>query len=230
MDARKTAVNLLKGLATQVPGLMHVRQGVHRRRRAAEHATVVAQYCVSVWLRHIVLADQNGLDVPPQAVLELGPGDTLGVGLAALLTGANTYVALDTVSSLDRETDDVVFQHLVAFFRGRHSIPDDAEFARLGPALQSYDFPDHILPQQRIDTMLDPARLWAIHSAFRQGPRRTDRERPLHCAMEGVCSRRCRVHGYDHCSGRDAVRTRYRKGIQPYAHLPATRRIRVVDD
>jgi hypothetical protein len=60
-----------------------------------------ASYCYSVWQRHLTMARQNGLQEVPHTVVELGPGDSLGVGLAALLSGAKHYYAFDTIKHTD---------------------------------------------------------------------------------------------------------------------------------
>jgi len=53
----------------------------------------------SLWLRHVVTAYQNGAfhTGPPSVVVELGPGKSLGTGLAALLSGAEKFCAFDVV-------------------------------------------------------------------------------------------------------------------------------------
>ena len=56
-----------------------------------------SRYCYSVWLRHLSIINENGLDTNPNIVAELGPGDSIGMGLMALLTGSSKYYALDIV-------------------------------------------------------------------------------------------------------------------------------------
>ena len=80
----------LAGLATYVPGYEYLEP---------TGGTSSARYCYSVWLRHLVMAYDSGLlQRPPATVAELGPGDSIGIGLAALLSGARKYHALDVVS------------------------------------------------------------------------------------------------------------------------------------
>ena len=75
-------VPLIKGFATFVPGLnrlLQVRTG----------GTGSARYCYSIWMRYLVMAYESGLPTRPDVAAELGPGKSLGVGCAALLSGAN---------------------------------------------------------------------------------------------------------------------------------------------
>ena len=46
-------------------------------------------------MTHLNRLNTNGFAGVPKTVAELGPGDSIGVGLAALLSGAKSYVALD---------------------------------------------------------------------------------------------------------------------------------------
>src|ERR1700704_1131908 len=54
-----------------------------------------ARYCYSVFLRHLVRIHSTTGQVPLGRIAELGPGDSLGVGLAALIAGGERYYAFD---------------------------------------------------------------------------------------------------------------------------------------
>ena len=53
---------------------------------AVGHTT--GAYCYSVWLRHLTIITKAVPNFAPKVVVELGPGDSLGLGCAALLSGA----------------------------------------------------------------------------------------------------------------------------------------------
>jgi hypothetical protein len=155
INVRELAV----GLASYVPPLS-------RRVARRSGGTSSARYCYAVWLRHLVLAHRNGLATDLGAVAELGPGDSLGVGLAALLSGATTYYALDTVPYSTPDGTRAVFDALVALFDRRAPIPDADEFPRIRPRLDSYEFPAHILTDTRLRASLQPERRAAIRAAI----------------------------------------------------------------
>ena len=151
--------NLVKGILTFVPGLL-------RLRRISQGPTVSSRYCYSVWLRHLVHAAGNGLSGMPGRIAELGPGSSLGTGLAGLLCGAQSYVGLDVVDMLDVPLNLRLLDELVDLFRRHQQIPDDREFPRLRPRLKSYDFPAGILPGERLDPALADERVECIRQCL----------------------------------------------------------------
>lgn len=149
---------LLTGIATFVPGVNTL---VSRR----TGGTNSARYCYSVWLRHLAMAHAHGLPENPSVVAELGPGDSLGVGLAALLTGAERYYAFDVVPYARDSRAVAIFDELVALLRARAPIPDRAEFPLVTPLLDDYDFPRAILTDERLAHALAPERVASIRAA-----------------------------------------------------------------
>ena len=150
---------LIKGLASFIPG-------VHSTfARSCSGGTNSARYCYSVWLRHLVMAYENGLSTNPRAVAELGPGDSIGTGLAALISGAELYYALDVVEYANIEQNIEVFDQLVELFRKREDIPAEEEFPEVRPRLGSYRFPHQVLTEENLRHSLDAKRLDGIRQA-----------------------------------------------------------------
>ena len=89
----------------------------------------------------------------PRVVAELGPGDSLGIGLAALLTGADHYVGLDIFAYADSSRNLAVLDELVEMFGARASIPDSNELPDVKPYLPSYEFPGRILSAERLASL-----------------------------------------------------------------------------
>jgi len=119
------------------------------------------RYYYSVWLRHLAMAHQHGFALP-ETVAELGPGGSLGVGLSALLSGANRYYALDVLQYTNPDQQRRMFDELVELFQARTPIPAGDEFPGIKPRLDSYKFPNHILPPAHLARTLAPERLDAI--------------------------------------------------------------------
>jgi hypothetical protein len=104
--------------------------------------TTNSRYCYSVWLRHLSLLSAHDLPTRFESVVELGPGDSLGAGLAALLTTASRYTALDVLEHADPRRNLQVLDELVPMVSARERIPDDSEFPDLHPRLSDYRFPE----------------------------------------------------------------------------------------
>jgi hypothetical protein len=134
--------------------------------RAGGGSTRSARYCYGVWLRHLILASQSGLSTTPRVVAELGPGESIGIGLAALLSGARAYYALDVIEYADAHNNLEVFDGLVALLRARAPVPDQAEIPGTEPTLDSYAFPSSVLTDERMKAALEPARVAALRKSL----------------------------------------------------------------
>ncbi len=152
------AKSIAKGLVTRVPFLA---------RYANSHAAaeVTSRYYYSVWLRHLKLAGRVCTDTVPQCVAELGPGDSLGMGLAAMLSGADRYYALDRLRFANPSHNLRILDELIDLFRARAPIPGDEELPHVHPRLDDYRFPSDILDNARLDRALEPSRLERIRRA-----------------------------------------------------------------
>jgi len=135
MDSRTLRL-VLGGLKSYFPTLHTGDKGVSSRPAAA--------YCYSVWMRHLSLITKAVPSFRPRAVVELGPGETLGVGCAALLSGAEQYVGLDHVARADPRHDVQVLDELVEMFAHHAPIPDERVFPHLLPKLSAYNFPNRL--------------------------------------------------------------------------------------
>lgn len=133
-----------------------------------------ARYCYSVWLRHLVKSQAHRASPFDGAVVELGPGDSLGIGLAALLSGASRYIAVDVVRHANVDHNLAVLAELVGLFAERAPIPAGEEFPEVKPELDDYGFPEAVLDPGRMERNLAPERIAAIAAALRGEPRRAD--------------------------------------------------------
>ena len=121
--------------------------------------TASARYCYSVFMRHLVKVQAATGRIPLGRIAELGPGGSLGTGLAAMIAGAGHYFALDAQAHSDDEANLRVFDELVELFRARADIPGPGEFPEVRPAIADYGFPRGILDDERMASALEPGRL-----------------------------------------------------------------------
>jgi len=150
---------ILSGISTYAPGYQYMR---------FTGGTDSARYCYSAWLRHLILGNQyfSRGDVP-NTVAELGPGDSIGIGLAALLSGVEKYCALDVVHYTDLRSNLDVFDELVVLFENRADIPGDDEFPSMNPKLPNYEFPKQLLDNERLSRALHPERVAEIRRSIK---------------------------------------------------------------
>lgn len=155
-------LQLSKGLLTFVPGL-----GVVVPKKGTGGSTSSALYCYGVWLKHLALLHNCGMGTVPDTIAELGPGESIGVGVAALLCGAKHYRGLDVVAHADTAANLAVVDELVALFKGRVARPTRGwpDFDHL---LSSSLFPESILTEDALSRTLEPGRIANIKRAIMQ--------------------------------------------------------------
>lgn len=150
---------IAKGCATYIPFLWRHHQSSAQKFPAC--------YYYGIWLRHLVFLHKAGMKKIPRAIAEVGPGDSLGTGLAALLCGSQSLYALDALSNITKERNLKILDRLVELFTARTPIPDEKEFPQMLPKLKNYAFPRQILTDQLLSRSLNPNRLMAIKKALR---------------------------------------------------------------
>lgn len=168
--AKIRPASLATGAITLLPGGNDL---LLRRTQGKQGGTFSARYCYAVWLRHLVRVWELGLlgegrrgPGAPAVVAELGPGNSVGAGLAALLSGAEQYWAFDLVRHSDSARNMAVFDELVALFEQRAAIPGPDEFPEIKTPLASWAFPSAILPDELLAETLAPQRVAAVRAAL----------------------------------------------------------------
>ena len=114
MDSRTLRL-VLGGLKSYFPTLHASDKGVSGRPTAA--------YCYSVWMRHLSIITKAVPSFRPRTVVEIGPGDSLGVGCAALLSGADQFIGLDLAARADARHDVQVLDELVSMLTSAQVVP-----------------------------------------------------------------------------------------------------------
>ena len=132
-----------RGLLSYVPALNDVlpsKTGGH---------TDSASYCYGVWMKHLTLLHANGFPAIPQTIAELGPGESLGVGLCGLLSGSSHYVGLDVIAHSNPERNQLILNDLIKLFLQRAPNPDKG-WPEFSSYLDERLFPGHILTEQAL--------------------------------------------------------------------------------
>ncbi len=124
-----------------------------------------AEYCFGVWVKHLTLLRANGMTSMPHSMAELGPGESMGVGLAALLSGVDRCFGLDVMAHSNTERNLRVLDGLIPLFRQRASRTDKG-WPDVDAYLDQRLFPSHILSDEVLQRSLSPERLEAIRRAI----------------------------------------------------------------
>lgn len=97
---------------------------------------------------------------------ELVLGDSLGMCIAALISGSHFYWFLDEVEHASTEKILETFAELASLFEGRQDVANDTNHSSVQPALTAYKFLEHILDEMRMIKVLDPERLKHIRKSI----------------------------------------------------------------
>jgi hypothetical protein len=152
---------LVYGVASFIPGIDKLYQKIQKT-----GGTTDSRYCYSIWMRHLVMMEKNGYTTKPKVVAELGPGDSIGIGLMALLTGSSNLFTLDVVHFSSIEENLKVFDKLVVMLKRKDDIPGEGEYPKVKPYLDNYTFPHKILTKDRLIESLEPLRLKMIRNSI----------------------------------------------------------------
>jgi hypothetical protein len=107
--------SLIKGLLTYIPGIYPI----FRSRGTGTKDSDSGSYCYGVWLKHLTLLWENNVRSIPHTIAELGPEDSLGVGLAAILSGVSNYYGLDVIRHSATARNLRIFEELADLFKAR---------------------------------------------------------------------------------------------------------------
>jgi len=127
--------------------------------------TESADYCFSVWVRHLTLLHAHGMTTMPRTVADFGPGESLGVGIAALLSGAEQCFGLDVLPHSNPERNLRTLEGLLPLFRDRAPRTDQG-WPSVNAYLDQHLFPSHVLTDAVLEQSLAPERIRNIRRAI----------------------------------------------------------------
>ena len=116
-------------------------------------------------MKHLTMLWENGMQSMPHTLAELGPGDSIGIGLSAMLSGFDNYYALDVVEYSNTEFNLKIFDELVELFKTRAAGPGDG-WPDYSHHLDTRRFPSHILTDDVLKETLSEHRIKLIRDAI----------------------------------------------------------------
>ena len=160
-DFRFRLYKVLAGAAITIPAL-----GSHRPSRVGQ--SVTASRCYGLWLRHVARLHEVSPFRTPRTMVELGPGDSLGTGIAALLSGVERVYALDAFPLANAQRDARLVDEIAKLFHERAPVPATHDACDL-PHLDELAFPSHVFPAEVINRALQPERIASIRACLKEG-------------------------------------------------------------
>lgn len=145
-----------KGLITYFPGAYQI---IRKIKPKGGHSSSNAKFCYSFWLRILVTINELDLNNSKKCIAEIGPANSFGIGICALLCGAEKYIALDIDDSYDSTLTTGIFEELLKLLISREPIPDDIVFPNINLRISNYDFPKDILNDELLDKSLSKDRI-----------------------------------------------------------------------
>ena len=92
-----------------------------------------ARYCLAVWMRHFAQVRRFGGWRLQGNIAELGPGDSIGIGLCAMLSGCDNYLALDARAYGSNASHRALLGELISYFSGDTPVADANDFPAIWP-------------------------------------------------------------------------------------------------
>jgi len=102
----------------------------------------------------------------PKIIAELGPGDSLGIGLAALISGCEKYYAFDIIKHTNAKRNIHIFDELVSLFARRENIPGKDEFPNIKPDIEDHRFPEELLAGNNLSVSMRDNRIKKIRDSI----------------------------------------------------------------
>ncbi len=131
MFDRRIAIALFKGIGSRLPILSQL---VCRSTGGTSSAG-----CYTVWLRHLAQLRRHNAWPPFGAVAELGPGDSIGIGLCAILSGAPKYLALDARKYGNNSSQLVILNEIISLFEATNNSQRSPTFPGVWPPALSLE-------------------------------------------------------------------------------------------
>jgi len=149
---REKIIPIAKGLIKHIPGVKTILPS------KTGGASSDPEYCYTVWIIHLKYwADYN--EKPAQVVAEIGPGNSLGLCFAALLSGSEKAYAFDVVKYWDSNENLKIFNGLVKIFKRKGIASAGSAYPNVEPKIEDYGFPSHIITDKILEESLHESRL-----------------------------------------------------------------------
>lgn len=154
----------LTGMLSYVPPAYMAYKRRDFRRRSGRGSR--AEFCYNVFLRHLAHVRAQGCERLISVIGEIGPGTSIGLGLAGLIFGAERYVAFDKVPFAELGKSVDLFDELAALFRARTPLAPDETYPEVRIPVPSLEFPQELCLGADLAACLSDNRLMDIRRSL----------------------------------------------------------------
>lgn len=143
MDTKKLKA-IFKGILTFIPLVHHISQKIKK----TKHSSSNAEFCYNLWLRILIQLEDKHVTVKLNKIGELGSGGSFGVGICALLTGAQHYFALEIEKNADIQLNLKLLEELLVLFNNKTPLK---EYSTINIEVPDLSFPEHLIKPNYTD-------------------------------------------------------------------------------
>lgn len=151
------AKSVIKGILTYFPAYKKYKSNANR----ITHSSSDPEFCYTFWLGLLKYLKSIDNSIRLARICELGTGGSLGVGLSALLSGTDTYYALEIENTINIEDNLRILQAISQFFDDEQAVAP--RYSQINLPIKDFLFPRDILK----NTWRDPRRVKDLENELR---------------------------------------------------------------
>lgn len=125
------------------------------------------KYYYEKWIKHLYYAQKNGFKNKILTIAEFGPGDSLGLGLCALLSGASRYYAFDVIKHATNQQNIHTLSILANLFKENAAV--NMEVVDHGVKKNVVLMPSDFFVKKELDEFIKKERVESIAKALVEG-------------------------------------------------------------
>jgi len=155
---------IAKGILTYVPIINN--KVIQRKRNKLNHSGSNAIYCYTLWMKILNFLLINNRSVDIKCIAEIGTGGSLGLGICALLTGAEQYTALDIEEDLDVVKNLQLLNEIVDLFKSSKRVPSHVLYDQLNVKIDGFEYYNQVYDQSILDNFQSSERIEEIRKCI----------------------------------------------------------------
>lgn len=137
--------SFIKGLISFIPGV----SDLIRKKINTKHSSSNAEFCYNFWFGLLIYLDENNINCDLSNIVELGNGNSIGIGYCALLTRADKYTAIDIYDYRETIFNVELFDEILKLIKEKRDIFIDEKLVNI--RIKSKKFPEHLINYNLLD-------------------------------------------------------------------------------